>query len=187
MGETTNISWCKHTFNPWIGCTRLSPACDGCYAAHLMDTRLGRVVWGEPGKGQGTRSRTANSNWCKLIKWSKDAEATGERPFVFGGSLCDPFDNQVPTEWRRDYFDLIRQSPQLVMLLLTKRPQNIRKMVQEAGGLPSNVAFGTTVEDNERLHSNVRHLLDQQHGPHGRAFVAGDIRMPCPARSIFRT
>jgi protein gp37 len=36
MAENSLISWCDHTFNPWIGCTKISPACDGCYAAHLM-------------------------------------------------------------------------------------------------------------------------------------------------------
>ncbi|MGQ8632673.1 DUF5131 family protein, partial [Agrobacterium sp. DKPNP3] len=54
MAETTKISWADMTFNPWIGCTRLSPACDGCYAAFLMETRMGRAEWGGPGKGNGT-------------------------------------------------------------------------------------------------------------------------------------
>lgn len=53
MGEVTAISWCDHTMNYWIGCTRVSPACDGCYAAHLMETRHKRVTWGGPGKGVG--------------------------------------------------------------------------------------------------------------------------------------
>ena len=33
MAENTKIEWCDHTFNPWIGCTKVSPACDNCYAA----------------------------------------------------------------------------------------------------------------------------------------------------------
>ena len=38
MGEVTGISWTDHTFNPWIGCAKVSPACDGCYAEALMGT-----------------------------------------------------------------------------------------------------------------------------------------------------
>lgn len=61
MGETTNISWCDKTFNPWIGCTKVGPACDGCYAEAMMDTRYGRVIWGKPGQ-RATHVRTAPSN-----------------------------------------------------------------------------------------------------------------------------
>lgn len=51
MAENTAISWADATFNPWVGCAKVSPACDGCYAEHLMATRLGRVQWGAPGQG----------------------------------------------------------------------------------------------------------------------------------------
>ena len=46
MAENTKIEWADHTFNPWMGCTRVSPACDNCYAADMMDARYGRVKWG---------------------------------------------------------------------------------------------------------------------------------------------
>ncbi len=55
MAENSTIEWTDHTWSPWIGCTKVSPACDGCYAEHLMDTRLGRVEWGP----HGERSRTS--------------------------------------------------------------------------------------------------------------------------------
>lgn len=32
VAENTGIEWCDHTFNPWVGCTKISPACDHCYA-----------------------------------------------------------------------------------------------------------------------------------------------------------
>lgn len=152
MGEITAISWCDHTFNPWIGCTKVSPACDGCYAEALMDKRYGRVQWGAPGQGNGTRVRTSAGNWHQPIKWNRKAEETGTRPFVFCSSLADVFDNQVPTAWRTDLFELIRSTPQLVWLLLTKRPQNIVRMYGSAFDLPwpRNAAIGTTVEDQER-------------------------------------
>ncbi|SOD00191.1 Phage protein Gp37/Gp68, partial [Rhizobium sp. AN5] len=122
MADSTNISWADMTFNPWIGCTRIAPACDGCYAAHLMETRMHRAEWGGPGKGNGTRARTSAANWRKPLAWNATAAKEGTRPFVFCASLADVFDNAIPEEWRRDLFDLIRATPHLVWLLLTKRP-----------------------------------------------------------------
>lgn len=180
MAENTHISWTDSTFNPWIGCTKISPACDGCYAAALMGEggRMGRVVWGEPGKGAGTRSRTSPSNWMQPRKWDRQQAAliaahnqpAGKMPkppahFVFCASLADVFDNEVPAHWRRDLFDLIRATPNLTWLLLTKRPQMIVKLFRDtfllpdrpkietdlAAWWPRNAAIGTTIEDRARL------------------------------------
>lgn len=159
MGERTLISWCDHTFNPWIGCMKVSDACDGCYAARLMDERLHRVEFGGPGKGAGTRSRTSDSNWREPLKWNRAAAKQGTRPFVFGGSLMDPFDNHVLLAWRREYFRLIRNTPHLVWLLLTKRPTLVLELTEDAGGLPPNVAIGTTAEHQKAWDQNVPALL----------------------------
>lgn len=168
MAETT-ISWTHtrtpdgrlvpgYTFNPWIGCMKVSPACDGCYAENLMANRYKRVEWGAPGAGVGTRSRTSAGNWYQPVRWNKKAANDNTRPFVFCASLADVFDKAVPAEWRRDLFVLIRSTPHLVWLLLTKRPQNIIAMSVEAGGLPPNVALGTTCEDQKRWDLNVPEL-----------------------------
>jgi len=155
VAENSHISWTDHTFNPWIGCTRVSPACDGCYAAHLMGGgRYSRAEWGGPGKGVGTRTRTAPSNWVKPKKWNKQSSDAPGRTFVFCASLADVFDNAVDPEWRADLFAVIRATPNLTWLLLTKRPQNIIKMAEAAGSLPWNAALGTSIEDRERLRVN---------------------------------
>lgn len=181
MAEETLISWCDATFNPWIGCTRISPACTGCYAANLMETRMGVAKWGGPGAGVGTRVRTSPANWSKPLTWNKKAAArmaswdalpVGKRrgprpvaPFVFCASLADVFDNEVPAEWRRDLFDLIRATPNLTWLLLTKRPGNILKMVSDmAAGetgqwWPGNAAIGCTVVNQEEADRDVPKLL----------------------------
>lgn len=155
MAENTSISWCTHTWNPVIGCLKISPACDSCYAENLMDTRYGRVTWGAPGKGPGTRVRTSKSTWDAPFKWNRQAEKNGTRPFVICASLSDVFDNQWDPQWRADAFEVMRKTPNLVYLLLTKRPQNIVKMSMEAGGLPENSAIGTTVEDQLRADTNL--------------------------------
>lgn len=165
MAET-KISWTHtttpdgravpgYTFNPWIGCMKVSPACDGCYAENLMGTRYGRAKWGAPGKGVGSRTRTSEGYWHQPLRWERKATHERTRPFVFCASLADVFDNQVPPIWRRDLFDVIRATPHLVWLLLTKRPQNIVKLSAEAGDLPKNVALGTTCEDQVRWETNV--------------------------------
>lgn len=83
MAETT-IEWADFTFNPWVGCSKESPACKNCYAERDMDTRLGRVKWGP----NGTRSVTAEGNWKQPLKWNRQAECIG----VFGCNAGDPAD-----------------------------------------------------------------------------------------------
>lgn len=158
MGELTKIEWATHTFNPWIGCQKVSPGCDHCYAEHLMDTRLGRVEWGP----HGERKRTSDANWRKPRLWAKRARYNGGiRPRVFCASLADVFDNKAEPKWREDLFSLIRETPELDWLLLTKRPENIAKMLKAAINLHYDLGFdpeawpwpnvwlGTTCEDQE--------------------------------------
>lgn len=158
MAETTAIEWTDSTFNPWWGCTRISPACDHCYAADL-DKRTGGDYWGaEP------RRRTSEKNWNEPRRWQKKAaefEAThGRRRRVFCASMADVFDNQVPTAWRDDLWALIQDCPGLDWLLLTKRPQNIGKMLPAFwDAVKGHVWLGTTVEDQKRADQNIPHLL----------------------------
>ncbi len=150
MAENSAISWTRHTWNPWMGCTKVSPACDGCYAEALMDKRYGKVQW-----GNHPRIRTGAHTWNDPMRWQRQAEKDGDRPFVFCASLADIFDNQVDPRWRVDAFDVMRKTPRLVYLLLTKRPQNIVRLADAAGGLPENAAIGTTVEDQKRADINL--------------------------------
>jgi protein gp37 len=144
MGEKTEIAWCDSTFNPWIGCQKVSPGCDHCYAEALMDKRYGKVQWGP----HGERKRTSAANWKLPLRWAKAAHATGKRPRVFCASLADVFDNQIDPSWRIDLFDLIGETEELDWLLLTKRPENIAKMLPTNWGDGwSNVWLGTTCED----------------------------------------
>jgi protein gp37 len=158
MAEQTGISWAEATHNPWIGCTKVSPACDGCYAAHLMETRLGRVIWGGPGRGAGTRVQTSAANRRKPLAWNKHPEKLGPppgtKPFVFSLSLGDIGDVEIPLEWLAESFEIAEQTPNLQWLFLTKRPQLVARRWFKAAGSrpwPSNVALGTTVEDRARL------------------------------------
>ena len=147
MAENSKIEWTDHTFNPWIGCQKVSPGCDHCYAETLSN-RYGWVQWGP----HGERKRTSEANWRKPRQWAKAARGTGKRPRVFCASLADVFDNQAPQEWRDDLFEMISETPELDWLLLTKRPENIDGMLPlswraSAGPNWDNVWLGTTCED----------------------------------------
>lgn len=132
MAENTKIEWATHTFNPWIGCTKVSPACDHCYAESWAK-RSGMVKWGasEP------RRRTSDANWRQPLKWNAEAERTGTRSRVFCASLADVFDNAVDPAWRRDLFKLILSTPHLDWLLLTKRIGNAKQMINDV--LPDSI------------------------------------------------
>jgi protein gp37 len=149
MGENSKIEWTDHTFNPWIGCQHVSPGCDHCYAETQNAFRKWNGgTWGP----HAPRKRTSDAYWKNPVKWNAEDRAfkreQGRRLRVFCASLADVFDNRADAEWRKDLFALIRECHGLDWLLLTKRPQNIAKM------LPSdwddgyrNVWLGITAED----------------------------------------
>ncbi|MCA8242890.1 phage Gp37/Gp68 family protein [Burkholderia sp. AU32262] len=131
MSENSKIEWTDHTFNPFIGCSKVSPGCDHCYAEHMMDTRLHKVVWGP----HGERVRTSDATWREPIRWNARHDqffaVHGRRQRVFCASLADVFDNAVDPSWRVDLFRLIAKTPHLDWLLLTKRIGNARAMLNE--------------------------------------------------------
>lgn len=157
MAENSKIEWTDHTFNPWTGCTNVSPGCDHCYA-EAWSKRSGHVQW-----GNHPRKRTTEHYWKGPRIWqSRAAEFAarcGRRQRVFCASLADVFDNQADPSWRSDLFELIRATPSLDWLLLTKRPQNIRKMLpRDWGEGYVNVWLGFTAEDQARYRQRWRHL-----------------------------
>jgi protein gp37 len=164
MGGKSKIEWTDFTFNPWLSCTKVArakgalSACDFCYAEKWAK-RSGLVEW-----GTHPRRRTTESYWRNPVTWNAQARSFqrehGRRQRVFCASLADVFDNQVDPNWRSDLFNLIRVCDQLDWQLLTKRPQNIRKMLPSdwGEGYP-NVWLGTTAEDASAYRQRVSHLL----------------------------
>jgi protein gp37 len=146
MTTNTNIEWADDTFNPWMGCTKVSDGCHECYAEHDADHRFHLVQWGP----HGQRRRTSPEYWRREPRHFVGlAKAAGRRRRIFCASWADVFDNQAPPEWRVDLFALIRAtSDHLDWLLLTKRPENIRKMLPPdwGDGWP-HVWLGISAED----------------------------------------
>lgn len=161
MAENSSIEWTDHTFNPWIGCTKVSPGCDNCYAARQDAFRH----WTPEGWG-GPRKHT--KTWDAPRKWNDAHEAFfaehGRRQRVFCASLADVFDNEVPPEWRDDLWALIAATPHLDWLLLTKRIGNARSMLPVTWVIGDtqpwpNVWLGATVVNQEEADRDIPKLL----------------------------
>jgi len=161
--ENSAIEWTDHTFNPWIGCTKISPGCDNCYAER-WDRRF--AVSGHAMRwGAGVqRTRTSAANWRQPLRWDAAAQRAGKRARVFCASLADVFDNEVPIEWLRDLCGLIELTPNLLWLLLTKRVGNVVGRVSEARSHDwlagrANVMLGATVVTQAEADRDIPKLL----------------------------
>ncbi len=159
MAHGSKIEWTDHTFNPWTGCTKVSPGCDHCYA-EAWAKRSGLVQW-----GNHPRKRTTSDYWKSPRIWNRNSEhfeaVHGHRQRVFCASLADVFDNKVDSNWRSDLFELIESTPRLDWLLLTKRPSNIEEMLPSNWGDGySNVWLGLTAEDQTAFDQRWNHLAN---------------------------
>lgn len=171
MAENSKIQWTDHTFNPWRGCTKVSPGCTNCYADTMSKRNPGTLgVWGK----YGTRVVASESMWKQPLKWNREAEASGIRRKVFCASLADVFEGieTMPDSAIQDVFrarvrlfQLIQDTPALDWLLLTKRPENIDPILDGMGiygtisKIMPNVWIGTTVENQEMADKRIPELL----------------------------
>lgn len=178
MAEVTKIQWTHHTFNPWIGCAHVSPGCNNCYAEQQnyfvnIQRSKGRELWGKDAQ----RHIASKAKWREIHRWNRAAELAGERHRVFVASLADVFEDRFdvidPRAW---LFDAIAQCPWLDFLLLTKRPENAPKLIEQVASraavtdgvalarrwklnrAPANVWMGVTGEDCKRLGERVEAL-----------------------------
>lgn len=171
MAENSKIEWTTHTFNPWQGCTKVSPGCKHCYAETTND-RFGWTTWG---KGN-PRKRTSKQYWLKPLLWNKRADKWHARPCVFCASLADWLDDEVPIEWLADLLNLIRLTPNLDWLLLSKLPELWKDRIFDCfdlgstdqdqwlvnwlnGSPPHNVWIGTSVENQVYVDKRIPELL----------------------------
>lgn len=157
MAKVTKISWAHSTFNPWVGCDKVSPACDHCYAEGVAK-RMGKDLWGKDAE----RFFTNTSYWCEPRRWNDEAARRGEPWRVFCGSLCDVMEDRRDLDERREMlFELIEETPNLTWLLLTKRPENFLKLTPEEwhSAWPKHAWAMTTAENQRRLEERLPHLL----------------------------
>lgn len=148
MGNDTSIGWTDHTFNPWWGCTKISPGCTNCYA-HSMDRRWGGAHWGI----NAERRFFEDKHWNAPLRWNAAAQQEGARARVFCASMADVFEDRVDlVPHRNRLWSLIQATPHLDWLLLTKRPENFERFVPWVIGSDkpwANVWLGVTAENQE--------------------------------------
>jgi len=148
--ESSLIAWTDNTFNPAMGCVKVSPGCSHCYAETLTKNRMGLHLWG----AGGTRQITSDANWKKPLQWQKQAKTEGRRLKVFCASLCDVFEDHPTIDGMRPrLWDLIRRCDRLDWQLLTKRPERIASHLPADWGETGwhNVWLGTSIENNDYI------------------------------------
>ncbi len=186
-GINTGISWTTYTLNLWWGCTKVHAGCDNCYAEKEAH-RWGNDVWGND------KPRRLIAGWeSTLNKYQREAAAAGEIRTCFVGSMMDIFEKPMPlankegkpavdwsdgslvtTDWpRRKLFEAISAGsyPNLLFLMLTKRPSNINKYIPQEwknNGAPANVMFGTSPVDQQTADTLIPQLLQVK----GRRFLS---------------
>lgn len=175
--KDSKIEWTHHTANLWWGCSKVHAGCDNCYAESLS-RRYGNDIWGKNKPRKATKSV-----WGDFFKWQAEAQHAGEMYRVFVGSMMDIFEKPmtaidskgelmfVNTGDLRDKFfnEIVPNCPNLIFLLLTKRPSNINKYIPESWkeNAPENVMFGTSVSEPANLN-----LITQLFEVKGARFVS---------------
>jgi protein gp37 len=172
MAQNSKIEWTHHTANLWHGCTKVHEGCDNCYAETLAK-RWGNDVW-----GNDKPRKIINSVFNELDKFQKIAKEANEMQRVFVGSMMDIFEKPMPLidskgievtnlntgEIRDTFFKRISENryPNLMFLLLTKRPSNINKYIPESWKQtpPENVMFGTSPVNQQTSEKLITQLLE---------------------------
>lgn len=145
MGDRTAIAWTDHTFNPWWGCTRVSPGCEHCYA-ETWAKRTGNRLWGPT----GARRFFSEKHWREPLRWNARAQKEGIRRRVFCASMADVFEDRADLlPHRARLWKLLRETPWLDWQILTKRPENIGRLAYH---FDWQWWLGVSVENRATLH-----------------------------------
>ena len=156
MANGTHIEWADDTFNPWWGCTKVSPGCEHCYA-EAFSARMRNDLWG-PSAG---RRLATESYWAKPLSWNATAMKKGKSRRVFVASMADVCEDRADLDMpRRRLMRLVEDTPALTWMLLTKRPENFRRLFAGWGDRwPANVWAMATVENQEQADRRIPELL----------------------------
>lgn len=146
MAQNSKIEWTEATWNPWYGCTKVSPGCKFCYMYREM-VRYGRdprIV---------TRSKTKFSDPLKWVRAGKAPQ------FCFTCSWSDFF-IEAADEWRPEAWKIISDTPEITYQILTKRPELVRdRLPADWGDGYENVWLGVSAENQEYADERIPLLL----------------------------
>lgn len=161
MGLKTGISWTDSTWNLWMGCTKVGPGCDHCYAENV-DKRFGGGHWGPGAPRRLTAVATRNAPYLWNRRAAEFRAKHGHPQRVFALSLGDWADNEVPPEWRENMWAIIRETRDLRYQLCTKRVPNVGKMLPSNWDptIYSHVGFLATVVNQEEADRDIPRLIE---------------------------
>ena len=135
MGAKSAIEWTEATWNPVTGCTKISPGCDNCYAERLA---LRLQAMGQPNYVNGFKLTLQEKMLELPLKWKTPQ-------IIFVNSMSDLFHKDVPEEYIRRVFDVMRRASHHIFQVLTKRSQRLERLSPMLDW-PPNVWMGVSVE-----------------------------------------
>lgn len=137
MAANSKIEWTEQTWNPAVGCTKVSPGCAHCYA-EVMARRL--QAMGVKGYDNGFA--------LTLLPERLEEPLHRKLPKIyFVNSMSDLFHEMIPDAYIREVFRVIEQAPQHTFRILTKRAERMAAFFADFSAAPSNAWLGTTEED----------------------------------------
>jgi protein gp37 len=151
LAGLSDIEWTNATWNPISGCRILSPGCTNCYAMR-MASRLQAME--HPAYQGVIRKSGGRPKWTGRLHFNDktlDAPLKWRKPRrIFVNSMSDLFQDGVPADFIARVWDVMAAAPRHTFQILTKRPENMRRVVVERA-LPvlPNVWLGTSVESSE--------------------------------------
>lgn len=144
----SKIEWTEQTWNPTIGCSKVSAGCNNCYA-ETMAKRL--KAMGTPGYENGFEFTLMPSRLLQPLSKKKPTK-------YFVNSMSDLFHENMPSHYLDKIFDVIETTPQHTYQILTKRESNMAKYFKDKK-LPENVWIGVSVE-NKRTRQRIDFLRE---------------------------
>jgi protein gp37 len=143
MAESS-IEWTDATWNPTTGCDRMSPGCDSCYALTLAARlkAMGQAKYqidGDPRTSGPGFALTLHPDTLELpMRWSRPR-------MIFVNSMSDLFHPEVPLDYIRRVFEVMRGTPQHTYQVLTKRSKRL-VMLADQLDWPANLWMGVSIE-----------------------------------------
>ena len=147
MTTISRIEWTEQTWNPVVGCTKLSAGCKNCYA-ETMAKRL-----------QAMRTRGYESGFAlRVLPERLDDPLNRKKPTVyFVNSMSDLFHDRVPEDYIDRVFDVIARTPHHTYQILTKRASRLAKYFKTRSA-PRNAWLGVSVENRKHGVPRIDHL-----------------------------
>lgn len=124
MGSKTGIAWTEKTWNPVIGCTKVTAGCDRCYAISTA-TRMGDhpAYAGTVAGGEWTgRVNLVEDRLGQPLRWMQPSS-------VFVNAQSDLFHSSVDDEFAARVFAVMAVTPRHTFQVLTKRPARMRALL----------------------------------------------------------